>query len=433
MEQERFEPAPNVSGLVRSFTKALKFRGSRINQDDRIHKVRMKLSAEDEEKARIKASMDALLAKLFASISSVKAAYAQLQIYQSPYDPEGIQSVDEILIDELIRLSEIKQIFLKRQIDSSPQVTILLAEIQEQQGLIKTYDIMRRQLETQIKVKDSDITFLKEKLEESEKLNRSLEKRLKSSGVALSVSDDLHFSGLNPNHFVTVLRQTVKSVRSFVRLMICEMKSSGWDLSAAAKSIEPDVVYSRSNHVCFAFEAFVCRMMFDGFQFSNFSHPSRHKSSKKPHQFFKDFIESKSMKPNELLNKFPKFGKFCHEKYLVLVHPKMELSLFGDLNQRNVVNTGGYPETRFFTEFTEMSKRVWVLHRLAFAFEPEAKIFQMRNRCRFSDVYMESVAEDAFLLEDGSLIVDPRVGFTVVPGFKIGKTVIHSQVYPCPG
>ncbi|OVA12958.1 protein of unknown function DUF641 [Macleaya cordata] len=433
MDPVRPEPASNVSGLVRTFTKVLKLRVSGIAPEDRIGKVRMKTSIEDEVKVRIRASMEALLAKLFASISSVKAAYAQLQIFQSPYDAEGIQSSDEILVNELKHLSELKQIFLKKQIDPSPQVTILLAEIQEQQGLLKTYEIMRRKFESQVKVKDSDINFLKEKLEESDRLNRSLEKKLKSSGPPF-VSDDLHFSGLNPNHFITVLRQTVKSIRSFVKLMISEMRSSGWDMNAAANSIEPDVVYARSNHVCFAFESFVCRKMFDGFQYSDFSPPNhQQKNQKRCHQFFDEFRELKSMNQNELLYKNREFGKFCREKYLLLVHPKMELSFFGDLNQRNVVNTGGYPETGFFTGFVEMAKRVWVLHCLAFSFEPEAKIFQMRKGCRFSDVYMESVAEDAFFSENGTLIVDPRVGFTVVPGFKIGKTVIQCQVYPCPG
>nr|DAD36931.1 TPA_asm: hypothetical protein HUJ06_007572 [Nelumbo nucifera] len=46
---------------------------------------------------------------------------------------------------------------------------------------------------------------------------------------------------------------------------------------------------------------------------------------------------------------------------------------------------------------------------------------------RFSEVYMESVSNDAFLSSNNLL-----VAFTVIPGFKIGKTVIQCQVYLSP-
>ncbi|KAJ4977294.1 hypothetical protein NE237_002400 [Protea cynaroides] len=34
-----------------------------------------------------------------------------------------------------------------------------------------------------------------------------------------------------------------------------------------------------------------------------------------------------------------------------------------------------------------MAKRLWLLHSLAFSFEPEASIFQVRRGCRFSEVF----------------------------------------------
>ncbi|KAJ0882194.1 putative protein gravitropic in the light 1 [Helianthus annuus] len=92
--------------------------------------------------------MDAFIAKLFATISSVKAAYAQLQVAQSPYNPEAIQHADQILVSELKRLSEYKQLFLKNHLDdddvNSPETTQLLAEIQEQKNLVQMYDITSR-------------------------------------------------------------------------------------------------------------------------------------------------------------------------------------------------------------------------------------------------------------------------------------------------
>ncbi|CAB4277307.1 unnamed protein product [Prunus armeniaca] len=133
------------------------------------------------------------------------------------------------------------------------------------------------------------------------------------------------------------------------------------------------------------------------------------------------------MKAKEYLAQNPRsaFAKFCRVKYLRVVHPKMETSFFGNLNQRNLVNAGEFPSSNFFASFAEMAKRVWLLHCLAFSFNPEAAIFQVSKGCRFSEVYMESLAEEAFL----STASEPQVGFTVVPGFKLGKTVIQCQVY----
>ncbi|KAB2605501.1 hypothetical protein D8674_005218 [Pyrus ussuriensis x Pyrus communis] len=383
----------------------------------------------NNEELQERVALEALLAKLFASVSSVKAAYAQLQYAQSPYDGEGIQAADKEVVSELKNLSELKRCFLKKQFDPKPETTLVLAEIEEQKSVLKTYEIMGKKLESQVRLKDSEIVFLGEKLEEAKNQNKLLERSLNQSGQ-LHVFDNLQLSGLSPNHFITVLRHTVKSIRSYVRMMMDDMKSTGWDIHAAAKAIDRNVVYWKEDHKCFAFEHFVCKEMFDAFQHPNFSLPNESLPEKKKQQqqlFFVRFTELKSMKPKEYLAQNPRsaFAKFCRVKYLRLVHPKMETSFFGNLNQRNLINAGEFPSSNFFTSFAEMAKRVWLLHCLAFSFDPEAAIFQVSKGCRFSEVYMESLADEAFL----STTSEPQVGFTVVPGFKLGKTVIQCQVY----
>ncbi|XP_074296267.1 protein GRAVITROPIC IN THE LIGHT 1-like [Silene latifolia] len=332
-----------------------------------------------------------------------------------------------MVIGELKSLSELKQSFAKKKFDPFPEKALVKYEIEEQKNLVKTYEILGRKLESKVKLKDSEITFLREKLDESKKENRVIEKRLNASGQ-LAVLDNLHMSGLSPNHFIPVLRHTIRSVRTFVRVMVSEMRSAGWNVDAAAAVIHPGVTYWKPEHKCFTFESFVCKEVFDSFHIPNFSLPSEplpdHKQRRR--LFFERFTELKSVKAMDYLCQKPKstFGKFCRAKYLRVVHSKTESSLFGNLNQRNLVNSGEYPETAFFTAFAEMAKRVWLLHCLAFSFEPVASIFQFRNQCRFSEVYMESVSDEAFL--PGA---EPCVAFTVVPGFKIGKTCIQSQVY----
>lgn len=411
------------------------------------------LFGKEDTELEYRISLEAFLAKLFASISTVKASYVQLQHAQSPYDADGIQSADQLVVSELKLLSELKQCYLKKQFDFSPEKTMVSAEIQELKSLLKTYEIMGKKLESQLKLKDSEIIFLKEKLEESNKQNKALEKRMNQSGQ-LVMPDNVHLSGLSPSHFNTVLRHTVKSIRSFVRLMIDELKSAGWDIDAAANSIQPNVVYYRADHKCFAFESFVCREMFDAFHYPNYSPAKQHQQQQQQQQqrqqlFFQRFNELKPVKAKEFLSRKPKssFAKFCRAKYCQVIHPKMESAFFGDLSQRNVINSGEFPDSAFFSSFADMAKRVWLLHCLAFSFDPEASIFQVNKGSRFSEVYMESVAEEAFLsssenpqessslspsLSSSSDSAEPRVAFTIVPGFRIGKTVLQCQVYLSP-
>lgn len=452
---------PSKSKLARTFAKVLHIRAltggthkhkfsenvkddavkNDVAKSELLKKAQLKSFVDEDEKLKQKAATEAFLAKLFANTSALKAAYAQLQFAQSPYDPDGIQSADELVVSELKSLSELKQCFVKKHLDEySPETTQILAEIQEQKSVLKTYDIMGKKLDSQLKLKDSEITFLREKLIEANKENKLLEKRLNSSGPVsaldnLHFSSYLHFSSLSPSHFIMFLRQTIRSIRSFVRLFSKEMLVAGWNLDAAASSIEPDIEFMKANDICYAFESFVCGEMFDGFNYPNFSISTEPlpEQTKKQRLFFDRFMELRSVKPADYLAWKPKstFARFCRAKYLKLIHPKVEESVFGNLNQRNTLSSGEYPESTFFSTFSEMAKRIWLLHCLAFSFDPAASIFQVSRGCRFSDVYMESVNEEAFLSWDGSPETEPSVGLTVVPGFKIGKTVVQCQVYLC--
>ncbi|CAH9143244.1 unnamed protein product [Cuscuta epithymum] len=408
----------------------------KVKSDTAIKKdflKKLQFNTFDEEgdgNLREKISIEAFVAKLFASISAIKAAYAQLQYAQSPYNPDGIQAADQMVVSELKSLSELKQCYLKKQIeDPSPESCLALAEIKEQNCTLRIYEINGKKLDSQVRLKDSEITFLREKLDEAKQENKLMEKKLNSSGQLSFPSENLHFSQLNLSHFISVLRQTTKSIRSFVRLLVGEMELAGWDLDVAASAIVPGLTFWQANHKCYAFESFVCREIFDGFNYPNFS--IKPEGEKGPKHFFDKFEEFRPVKAADYLRWKPDsaFARFCCKKYLRLINKRMEQSLFGNSDQRKMVKNGEFPETSFFSTFIEMAKRVWLLHCLAFSFDPEATIFQVSRGSRFSEVYMESLSDEAFWSADRRQETEPVVAFTVVPGFMVGKTVVQSQVY----
>lgn len=381
-----------------------------------------KLDGDEDEELQNMIITEAWLAKLFAGLSSIKAAYAQLQFAQSPYDADGIQSADQIVVFELKNLSELKQCYLKKQLnETSPETTLLLSEIQEQKSLLKIYEITGKKLDSQLKLRNSDVTFLKEKLAEAVNDNKSIQKKLNAS-AQLVMPDNIQLSDLKPSHFISYFRSALKSIRSFVHLLISEMESAHWDLEAAANAIEPGISFWKPNHKCFAIESFVCKQMFDGFSFR--------KAEKE--LFFNRFTELKSAGPADYLAWKPKseFAAFCREKYSRVVHPKMERLIFGNVDQGNLVGSGNFPETAFFAAFSEMAKRVWLLNCLALCFETEVSVYQVSKGSRFSEVHMESLSDEAFLPSSDVETDPPRVAFTVVPGFRIGKIIIvQCQVY----
>ncbi|XP_073308875.1 protein GRAVITROPIC IN THE LIGHT 1-like [Primulina huaijiensis] len=396
------------------------------------HQFEKEDGEEAKEDSRNRAAMDAFVAKLFATISAVKAAYAELQMAQFPYNREAVRSADQTVVDDLKALSELKREFLKKQFDFSPShVTLLLAEIQEQQSLMKTYEITMKKMRGEIDNKEALISTIEQQLQDIIQKNKTLEKKLNASG-SFSILDNVKFSEVSPKDFILVLHYALRSVRNFVKFLIREMESANWDIEAAANAIQSVLILSKRDHKAFIFESFVCSEIFAGFNDPCFSVQENYQFlPEEIHQrrifLFEEFKRMSSVSVFHLLRQNPNslFGKFLKYKYLHLVHPKMELSFSGDLNQRKMVNSGEYPETEFFKMFAEMGRRVWLSHCLAFSFGQEVSSFQVKQSSKFSEVFMESLNQDIFTAADCDLVV----AFAVVPGFKVGHTVVKRQVY----
>lgn len=109
----------------------------------------------------------------------------------------------------------------------------------------------------------------------------------------------------------------------------------------------------------------------------------------------------------------------------------MKSSIFSkmDESETEAVVSSWRSLSTFYECFVAMASFVRTLQKLALSFDPVVEIFQVESGVDFSIVFMADVLRRK---QGKKLIVNPtrgRVGFTVVPGFKIGCTVIQSQVY----
>ncbi|KAF8667063.1 hypothetical protein HU200_053239 [Digitaria exilis] len=391
------------------------------------------------------AAKHAFVASLFAGASAVKAAYAQLQLAQHPYDAEAIQAADAGLVAELTKLSDLKRRYARDPAAAARSAAALSAHADEQRHLLRTYEITARKLEAELRARDAEAARARAVLADELRAARDLEDRAARHGrrrSTLAALDGLHLSGLDATHFLTALRHTVKSVRGFARSMLDGMRAAGWDLEAAAAAVHPGVrLRDPAADARFALESYVALKMFAGFHRKDMGMSSLHgRGGHDRRRFFDEFAAVKSAAPaTELLDEEGggALREFVRDRYLSVVHERMEAAFFfgGGGGQRAAVARGGgtFPRTAWFAEFAEMARRVWLLHCLFWAFDGAASVFQARPGERFSEVFMESVSDG-----DGAVVVAPElvpgggklaVGFTVVPGFKVGRTVIECRVY----
>ncbi|PPS05253.1 hypothetical protein GOBAR_AA15399 [Gossypium barbadense] len=403
----------------------------RDSSNQKVHPQPMEESMNQNPEA-----VEALISKLFTNISSLKSAYIQLQTAHTPYDPEKIQAADKLVISELKNISELKHFYREKNpkpVCVSPQDSRLAAEIQEQQSLLKTYEVMVKKFQSEIQNKDSEIRQLLQQIEDANQKRVKLEKNIKLRGLSMKESEGsgeengFFPADLTPELFTSAVESAYKAIHDFSKPLINMMKAAGWDLDAAADSIEPNVVYAKRAHKKYAFESHIYQRMFSGFQQENFSIKLDNVTVNKE-SFFQQYLALREMDPLDMLGQNPDslFGKFSQSKYLMVVHPKMEASFFGNLDQRNYVTGGGHPRTPFYQAFLKLAKSIWLLHRLAYSFNPNVKVFQVKRGSEYSEVYMESVVKNLIMDESEE---KPKVGLMVMPGFWIGGSVIQSRVY----
>eukprot|EP01018_Ginkgo_biloba_P011155 Gb_25021 [translate_table: standard] len=393
-------------------------------------------------------AMECILNDTFSTISSLKNAYVQLQAAHIPYDAEKLQLADKYVIKEMKRLSELKQYY---------KVNIAHVgnsfDLESMRNRLCNEESFKSVLQNEIVKKDLEIETLKNLLQNVNLRKDELERRLKRIEIRGSGRDVYNnrnqSSDFSPTEelFAANIYKMKESARSFTKCLVSLMKSAQWDLDAAVNSIEPGIKYTKYYHKRLAFQSYVCLRMFNGFENENFYLTGSLSSIIDPEKYrgecFTQFQDMQNMEPLDLVSVTPDclFGKFCHKKFLQIVHPKMEESFFGNFQHRNQIVNGEHPRSQFYSVFVKFAKCVWLVHKLAFSFDPIVSIFQVKRGTAFHTPYMENLnlvnsnvtvaATEGHDIDKEGMPSNPRiVGFTVMPGFRVGKNaLVKCQVY----
>lgn len=378
-----------------------------------------------------------LITSLFATISSFEASYLQLQTAHVPvFDEDVIKNADESLVSHLQTLSEFKQLY--KNYYQNPNLSIefstgscLEFQVNENQHKLRALKAVFNRLQSEIDVKDDEVSSLRRRLEELQQSNSRLSNKLSFCSPGEEGTEVL----LTIRVFDKMLCEAFSFSHRFTKVLIGLMKKAHWDLGLVASSVYSGVDYVKKGHNRYALLSYVCLRMFQGFDLEDFGlgedggvcngHISSSNDEEKAS--LRQLKEHISGNPMEILRKNPncEFSKFCERKYQELIHPTMESSIFNNLDQDEVIINSWKSLGEFYESFVKMASSVWALHKLAFSFDPPVDIFQVERDVEFSMVYMEDVTRKCKF----PCKTRPKVGFTVVPGFKIGQTIIQSQVY----
>lgn len=416
-----FKPSSNISEIVSKFAKVCKLRSIGVFPSENNASLAEESSALTEEtefngekihpqrnEALRERNGDPEIENFFDIVSALKSAYIRLQEAHVPYDPKMIVAADKLVVAELDALCKIKRAYKEKQFTKakpdSSRFALLQAKIKVNEGFLE-------ELKFKVKAKNSEIIQLVQELQELDMGNAKLAEKVKQMSFERKSA-----TVLNITEFQKAFAATSKSIHDFAKPLISLMKASGWDLDLAAKSIEEEAVYSKRSQKKYAFEAYIGRRMFSGMSMEGYNVDDVMR--------FDDPIDALIEDPES------DFAKFCGKKYLLVVHPMMEASFFGNLDHRMFVLSGKHPRTPFYQIFARMAKWVWILQGIAGSLDPKAKAFAVNRGSNFSGVYMESVEEDkegAVLSVEGESM--QRVEFMVMPGFKIGETLVKSRVY----
>ncbi|KAL5224332.1 hypothetical protein ABZP36_010971 [Zizania latifolia] len=388
------------------------------------------VSAASGEEAAVEAAL--------ATASSFQAAYLQLQAAHAPFLPEAAEAADAAAVSHLRRLSELKRLAGGPPGDGAPTAH-LEAQVRENQALLRSFDAVVNRLQAALDAKDAAAAALRRDHDALAHSNARLGARLDRALTPPpgAGGDDAVGAMLSASVFDSVLRDALRVAHRFTRSLAELLRCAGWDLAAAAAAVYPGVAYSKPGHCRYALLSRVCLSMFDGFDSYQFGSASDTTTPEginlaiRRNESLQQFIEHSDADPMELMNSSPdcEFAQFCDRKYKQLIHPGIESSLFGnsDCGTLPVMGVAG----PLYELFVSMASSIWTLHRLAWAYDPAVGIFQVSQGTEYSSAYMENIVPSKGFSGSKEIgkMMRPKVGFTVVPGFRIGGTVIQCRVY----
>jgi len=245
---------------------------------------------------------------------------------------------------------------------------------------------------------------------------------------------------------IVMLETAVQNLRtetaSFSELLYVTMSAKDPEGgSSFVHEFLPQVCFQRRVHEKYAWEYWISSHLFHGFEnaFFGLPHLDMFNAVSNPERYRADCflafqeMSTKSSSTDEMaqtLLQCSRFREFCRTKFLQVIPSCLEHVLFGNFyHSCAIIAHGKFPSNvhHIFHRFLVVAKAVWILHKLAWSFEPPARIIWATPAMHYDGAIMESVMASEDLEKTYDL---GKVAFVIAPGFCVRNTIVRkSQVY----
>lgn len=231
----------------------------------------------------------------------------------------------------------------------------------------------------------------------------------------IPVSEEVMVEG-----FLQIVSESRLSVKQFCKTLIAQVEETDNSLTDNLNLLlQPYKLSLNSKHskaVLYHVEAIINQSLFQDFEnvvFQKNGAPKQLDPQQSCHDQFSSFVSLRNLSWNEVLRKGTKyysedFSKFCDQKMCCIIT---------SLNWRRP-----WPE-QLLQAFFVASKCIWLLHLLAFSFDPPLGILRVEENTTFDKNYMEDIFGDRQKSQGTS-----KVKIMVVPGFYVRDRVHRCKV-----
>lgn len=273
----------------------------------------------------------------------------------------------------------------------------------------------------------SSINDMKEKLEYLENYCEELKKALSQAvlqtkrNVNSGISDSMPVSNeVMVEGFMQIVSEARLSVKHFCKILVSQIDDGDTvlldNLNSILQPYKQSINSKYSKSVLYHLEAIINQSLYQDFENSVFQRngaPKLLDPQQERESQFSSFCALRNLSWNEVLRKGTKYYS-------------EEFSRFCDLKMSGVITalnwTRPWPEM-LLQAFFVAAKCIWLLHLLAFSFNPVLGILRVEENRSFDGVFMEDVFVDRQRGQNPS-----KVKVMVMPGFYVQDRVLRCKV-----
>jgi chromosome segregation ATPase len=358
-----------------------------------------------------------------------------------------IQFVEELEEQSKALQAQVSTKDTSAQTDGQEQLKEKCAALEEQ---VESHELVTQNLRARLREEWETTSKLSEKLQQCDVQIDDLKHQLqefKTSQNSETIGKSL---SLAPQATPHLLDRSVQRVHEgagiFSRLLMKAMEQGKIDgMAVARNNFVRSVSLDRGAPLKYVLEAITCKLLFHGFEHECFDlQDSTSGFLDVEQQRMDNFRQYKYLlsveDTQELVHTGDSlFADFCRIKLEDLSDTIPEIaSMVKEITEltfdrpASPVDSDNELTAKLGSTFIQLAVCVWQVHKLAFAFNPVARIFRVSQSEKFVEKYMESVIFQESESDDDEHLSSSdisRVDFMVVPGFLINKFVVRSRVF----